>query len=382
MARDADGMEAKDPAATATTQIESPSTGELPYMLLDNLGSGLLAVGNDGEILFMNRVAEEIFDLDLVDVRGRRLGSVIDMEDGEWLTPTDDDRLGDPRRLRETALKVGDKEVVIESAARELKDRRGRTLGVAVTFLDVSDIAEEEEFRRTAERLAHLGEMSAVVAHEIRNPLTGIRTTIQFLGTKLKPGDTMQRSLEDVISELDRVEQIITDLLVLARPPRGARQLMDINVIIEKCLDSVGSQIEESGIAVKKELSPELPRVEVDEATTQQVFLNMLVNAIDAMEGDEEPMLRVASALRRYRVKRPMVEVTFSDTGCGIPPEAKDRIFDPFFTTKSMGTGLGLPLSLQIMKDHGGTIHVRNRPQGGTMFKLLFPVPAGVEVGH
>lgn len=373
-------MENKDTSTATTTQIEVPPIEDLTNLLLDNLGSGLLAVGNDGEILFLNRVAEEIFDLELSKVRGHPLDKVISADDMEWLKPVDDDRLADPRRHGETSLKVGSKEVVVEAVARELKDRRGRRHGVAVTFVDVSDTAEDEEFRRTAERLAHLGEMSAVVAHEIRNPLTGIRTTIQFLGSKLNPDDAMLRSLEDVISELDRVEQIITDLLVLARPPLGARIIMDINTVIEKGLDGVGGQIEESGINLKKELVADLPNVELDEGMTHQVCLNMLVNAIDAMEGADEPVLRVATALRRYRVKRPMVEVTFSDTGCGISPDVKDRIFDPFFTTKSMGTGLGLPLSLQIMKDHGGTIHVRNRPQGGTIFKLMFPLPENAEV--
>lgn len=353
----------------------SPIPADLERLLLDNLESGLLAIDDDGRVLALNRVAEEVFDLRNAEVIGRPLSAVAPSSDREWLRPVSDDRLGDPHRLCETALKIGDKEVVIESVARRLSDRRGRNIGVLVSFRDISDIAEEEEFTRTAERLAHLGELSAVVAHEIRNPLTGIRTTIQFLASKLDTSDPMQGSLSDVISELDRVETIITDLLVLARPQRGARGVVSINTVIEKSLDGVAGQIDESGITLRKELADELPAVEIDEGTVQQVFLNMLVNAIDAMEDSEEPLLRVSSALRRYRVKRPTVEVSFSDTGSGIASDVKDRIFDPFFTTKAMGTGLGLPLSLQIMKDHGGTIHVRNRPQGGTIFKLQFPVP-------
>jgi signal transduction histidine kinase len=162
---------------------------------------------------------------------------------------------------------------------------------------------------------------------------------------------------------------------VLGRPPRGERVPTDINALLEKGLDRILASIEDAGFTVKRELSTDLPLVEVDEATVLQVFSNMLSNAVEAMQGTEEPTLKVSSALRRYRVKRPTVEVSFADTGCGIPPDVKDRIFDPFFTMKTMGTGLGLPLSLQIMKDHGGTIHVRNRQQGGTIFKLQFPVP-------
>jgi signal transduction histidine kinase len=140
-------------------------------------------------------------------------------------------------------------------------------------------------------------------------------------------------------------------------------------------VDSLASHVEEAGVNLRLDLDTGLPVVEADETTVMQVILNLLMNAIDAMDEAEESTLRVATALRRYRVKRPTVEVSFYDSGSGITPEVKDRIFDPFFTTKTMGTGLGLPLSLQIMKDHGGTIHVRNRPQGGTIFKLQFPVP-------
>lgn len=371
-------MEQKD-TAQAVVAAPEVSPEELPRLLLDELDSGLLALSTDGRILYLNRVARDAFDLKSNDIEGKPLHDVVASDDDEWLRPVTDDRLGDPRRHSETALKVGDKEIVIESVARQLSDRRGREIGVVVTFTDISDIAEDEEFRRTAERLAHLGELSAVVAHEIRNPLTGIRTTIQFLESKLASDDAMRPSLGEVVSELDRIETIITDLLVLARPSRGDRGLLDINTLIEKSIDGVGGQVEESAISLRRDFASDLPKVEVDQGTVQQVFLNMLVNAIDAMEGVEEPVLKVSTALRRYRVKRPTVEVSFSDTGTGISPDAKDRIFDPFFTTKTMGTGLGLPLSLQIMKDHGGTIHVRNRPQGGTIFKLHFPVPEGFE---
>jgi PAS domain S-box-containing protein len=362
---------------TADVAVAAPEIGadELPRLLLDDLDTGLLAVGSRRQILYMNRVALEAFDRKLSDVLGKSLVDVVAFDDEEWLRPVSDDRLGDPRRHSETSLKVGEKEIVIESVARRLRDRRGREHGVVVSFTDISDIAEDEEFRRTAERLAHLGELSAVVAHEIRNPLTGIRTTIQFLESKLPRDDAMRPSLGEVVSELDRIETIITDLLVLARPSRGDRELTSINTLIEKSIDAVGAQLVESQIALRREFASDLPKVEVDHGTVQQVFLNMLVNAIDAMQGVEEPHLKVSTALRRYRVKRPTVEVSFSDTGTGIAPDVKDRIFDPFFTTKTMGTGLGLPLSLQIMKDHGGTIHVRNRPQGGTIFKLHFPVP-------
>jgi PAS domain S-box-containing protein len=171
------------------------NTDLLPALLLDNLATGLIAIGSEGEVLYLNRVALDVFDLKLYAVQGGAVADLFITDDPDWLVPVADDRVGDPRSHREVTLRVGDKEVVIESSARTFSDRRGRVNGVLVMFTDISDSAEDEEFRRTAERLAHLGELSAVVAHEIRNPLTGIRTTIQFLEKKLDAEHEMRGSI-------------------------------------------------------------------------------------------------------------------------------------------------------------------------------------------
>jgi len=133
-------------------------------------------------------------------------------------------------------------------------------------------------------------------------------------------------------------------------------------------------QVVDAHVALSKEYTEDLPLVYADPDLSQQVFLNLCLNALQAMpEGGE---LKVTTQVRRYRTRRSMVDVSFADTGVGIPRELMDKIFDPFFTTRSTGTGLGLPISVQIVREVGGVITAKNHPAGGAVFRVSYPVPA------
>jgi len=233
---------------------------------------------------------------------------------------------------------------------------------------------EDGEFQKKIDRLVSLGELSAYVAHEIRNPLTGIRTTVQFVGSKFKPADPRREDLQDVIKELDRIEQIITGLLMFARPPAASLQPCDVHQVLDKTLDMIDLQLRDALVELSKSYTEDLPLVYADPGLTQQVFLNLCLNATQAMP--EGGQLRIATGVRRYRTRRSMVDVSFSDSGVGIAKELMDKIFDPFFTTRSTGTGLGLPISVQIVREVGGVITAKNNPTGGATFRVSFPVPA------
>ena len=212
------------------------------------------------------------------------------------------------------------------------------------------------------------------MAHEIRNPLTGIRTTVQFVGSKFRPNDARREDLDDVIKELDRIEQIITGLLLFARPPAARSQPCDLHGVIDKTLDLLEAQLGEAQVRLTREYAEDVPEVVADPDLMQQVFLNLCLNAIQAMpEGGE---LSVTTAVRRYRTRRSMVDVSFHDTGVGIPRDLMEKIFDPFFTTRTMGTGLGLPISVQIVRDAGGLITAKNNSGGGATLRVSLPVPA------
>ncbi len=307
--------------------------------------------------------------VDRADVIGRPIADVFESETERWYLPERGARGAEARATREVRGTVAERELLMRYSAAGLGDSGA----VLIRVEDLVDADSEEEVFRNTERLISLGELSARVAHEIRNPLTGVRTTVQFVASKLRAGDSRRDDLQDVLKELDRIEQIITDLLLFARPQAARPAPTDLREITEKVLDNLASRLEDSGIEVEADLDEDLPAVVVDPDMVQQVVLNLAINAIQAMP--EGGTLRVGAGLRRTRYKKAYVDLVVADSGPGIPDEVKEKIFDPFFTTRSMGTGLGLSISLQIAREHGGNLTARNLAQGGASFKLSLPAP-------
>ncbi|MBD3161066.1 MAG: PAS domain-containing protein [Candidatus Eisenbacteria bacterium] len=339
-------------------------------MLLDALDSGIVAVDTAGKILFLNRRAQELFGLDPEEVRQRPVTEILQVRAPARGTSLWPPEIGESM-TREMVLSSGDRELTVEArwlpVVREEND-----LGGILAFEDITEAVGELEFQRRLDRFASIGNLSAVIAHEIRNPLTGVRTTIQFVGSKME--GELRTDLEDVIKELDRIEQFTTDLLQFARPKTLEKRPGDVNEVMEKVLDTLSAHFEHSEVQLKRDSQTELPRIPMDFDAMHQVLLNIIRNALEAMP--DGGTLKVTTSSRRYR-SRTAVEIAVSDTGSGIEEEMLDRIFDPFFTTKPSGTGLGLSISLQLVQEHGGRINVRNRSQGGVTFRLSFPVPIG-----
>jgi signal transduction histidine kinase len=237
--------------------------------------------------------------------------------------------------------------------------------------------SERERLREETvrlDRLASLGKLSAGIAHEVRNPLTGIRTTVQFVASKFKPRDPRREDLDDVIQELDRIEQIITGLLLFARPPQARPQPCDLHNVLARTLDLLEAQLGDAQVTVTRDYSEELPLVYADPDLMQQVFLNLCLNAVQAMP--EGGSLTISTGVRKFRTRRSLVDVSIRDTGVGIPRDLMEKIFDPFFTTRSMGTGLGLPISVQIVREGGGVVTAKNNPGGGATLRVSLPLPA------
>ncbi len=349
---------------------------DLAQLLLNSLDFGLLALAQDNRILFVNKKALEILNTTSEALVGGAAGEIFASRTPGFSFWSTDQVDSDEASTREVMLEFNGKEYLLE--LRWLPAEAGSRVASIISFEDVTETVGEAEFQRRVDRFASVGDLSAVIAHEIRNPLTGIRTTIQYAGSKLPASSALRTDLSDAIKELDRIEQFTTDLLQFARPKSFQKDEEDLNPILESVLDNLELQFAEAGITVKRDLTPNLPKIPVDRDAIKQVFLNIMLNAIESMNAGG--VFRVSSSSRRYR-SRLAVEVAFSDTGCGIPEEVIDKIFDPFFTTKTAGTGLGLSISLQILREHGGRITVRNRSQGGVTFRLSFPVKAPHEAG-
>ncbi len=352
------------------TKLDEAEAQGVLQGILRSLPIGVFAVDDGGRVIYCNARCEEILNTPAGKMVGKDYREVVKTADDRWISTDPIDALGAPDANREIEAEAGGEELELLTTPVPLKSSSGARLGTLVLIEDASEVEIDEDARRT-DRLVSLGELSACVAHEIRNPLTGIRTTVQFIGSKFSQEDARRQDIDDIIRELDRIEQIITDLLLFARPPIGKPAAIDANKVVCEALDSVSLQLESASIVSEKKPAPDLPAISFDPDLLYQVFLNILLNAVEAMP--EGGRLRVRTSSRRTRSRKTTVHISFTDSGSGIDPEHKEKIFTPFFTTRPKGTGLGLPISLQIVKAHRGTITAKNNPRAGATFRVSVP---------
>ncbi|ABQ27548.1 cache domain-containing protein [Geotalea uraniireducens] len=220
-----------------------------------------------------------------------------------------------------------------------------------------------------AEKLAAIGELAAGVAHEINNPMAIIRGNTELLQMSIPPEADNREEVDTIFQQMGRVERIVANLLKFARQEQKNLGTVFINRLLREILSQVGHQVPLSGINIREEYAPDIPEIEGDSDQVRQVFINLVINAVQAMPGGGD--LTITTGIDSEAGK---CEITVTDTGNGIALENLEQIFNPFFTTKAGGTGLGLSVSYGIIRDHGGRIEVRSEPEKGSMFRVVLPV--------
>jgi len=222
-----------------------------------------------------------------------------------------------------------------------------------------------------SERLATLGQLAAGVAHEINNPLGAVLMYTHLVLENLEAKDPLRKNLEKAVTEASRCKDIVKGLLDFARQTEPKVEESNVNDTLERTLALVENQALFQNVKITKVICPSLPKVLIDVGQMQQVFANIILNAAEAVEGKGE-----LTVTTRMTPDNEYIEIEFTDTGCGIPPEDIDKVFDPFFTTKEVGhgTGLGLAISHGIIARHKGTIEVKSEPNKGTNFIIRLPL--------
>lgn len=218
-----------------------------------------------------------------------------------------------------------------------------------------------------AERMASVGELAASIAHEIRNPVAGISSAVQVLSAELPPGDEREAIFEEIIRQTQRVNRAVTDLLSYARPSTPELLPGSVNDPTRRALTLLEAQRRGAGVELSLELEPNIPPALLDAQQIQQVFVNLMMNALQAMP--EGGTLTISSAVQDENI---VVEI--ADSGPGIPKEIMQDIFKPFFTTKHQGTGLGLSICRSIVENHCGTIGVQSERGSGARFRITLPI--------
>lgn len=336
--------------------------------VIENLPLGVVAIDTRGRVLAWNRSAETIVGIDRDRVRSEPLPRLLperswhevlvrSLEMGETTVGAEHD-----------IVHPDGSSIPVEVSTAPLRDAEGRIRGAVATLLDVSSLKEMEDRIRQLDRLAALGRFASSVAHELRNPLTGIATGVQYLSRGFPEGDERHESVTFILREVVRLNTIIQDLFTATKPrailPRPTR----ITDVVEWALRGLSPAIEASGVTIERRGADTWPTVTADADQLQQVLLNLIQNAVQASARGG------VVAIRAFRQPgdRPSIVIQVEDAGHGIPSDLLPRIFEPFFTTRPKGTGLGLFVAHGIVQRHGGTLEVES-DAAGTRFRVVLP---------
>jgi two-component system, NtrC family, sensor kinase len=334
--------------------------------IVESLNIGVLAVDLEGIVESWNTRMEQLFGVARQDAVGRQLRSLLPEE-----LATEVAARGEQEQVTgiyKQRLHHQGKALTLNISITPLVSKAGERIGRLLLFDDVTQRERMEEQMSQTEKLTSLGLLAAGVAHEVNTPLAVISNYIQMLAKQMPDGDPRQGIIEKIVKQTFRASEIVNNLLNFSRTGAAEAADIDVNRVVEETLSLVSHPLKTSQIQVVKHLSESLPAVRGSANKLQQVFLNLFLNARDAMPGGG--MLEIRTGAHNGGV-----EIEVVDTGAGIPREHINRIFDPFFTTKpnGRGTGLGLSVSYGIIKEHSGKIDVRSTPGKGTSFHVEFP---------
>jgi signal transduction histidine kinase len=428
----AEVLEARNEARKLLRQVLEDQ--RLKELILESIPSGLITTDRQGYITTFNRAATTILGYLPSEAIGQPLYTLLDYLSSHIAgkdtaieaasTPSwPHDRAlqtwctGARQSGTITALDSNQREIMLDVDVLPLRDALGEQIGTLVTFADVTSVHRLEEEKRRLDRLATLGEMAANVAHEVRNPLASIKTSMQMLMEDLvgsEPASPIhatiyaagqnegaQESIAVVLKEVERLDTIVRELLLFARPHRLHRVKCHLPELSDHILQLIQAQCVEANVFIHRDYH-KVPPIWIDVAQMEQVLLNLYINALQAMPDggmltvtcqvlsseesniqdrasptpeENTSMLSVPNyqALHESSVQS-WLKLSASDTGVGIPPDQLERIFQPFFTTKAHGIGLGLAITRRLVEDHGGYIQVEGRLGHGATLSIHLPL--------
>jgi signal transduction histidine kinase len=347
--------------------------------IVNGMRNGVLAITRDARLALINDEAYRIFGVTSQpnDV-GQPVAHVLrDHPDVVRVLTGAFDLHHLPNRV-EMRLKPSNKVIGYTLAFVRADD--GTVIGAAMFFKDLTRVEQLEERERLRDRLAAVGEMAAVIAHEVKNPLAGIEVMAGLLRRKIPDAPDAQMVLTDIISEAKMANAIVQEVLDFVRPIRLQVEHTGIANAVQGAIQLADSKGKRGNVEVSVAIPDGLPHINADEHQITQVFTNLLMNAYEAMGGTG----RVIVSAEMMRLEdggdgREAVLIEVADNGPGIPPDEADKVFDPFFTTKAQGSGLGLAIVRKIVDAHDGRIDLRTTPGQGTTIRVTLPVTGGNE---
>lgn len=354
--------------------------------IIQSMGSGLITIDLERKITSFNNSAEDVLGYSAQQVIGQPFDKVFSKKDCErLLSNVEDPGQGLLNREMQLTTKEG-RPIYVGFTVTPRFDVQGKWVGTIVSFKDISQIKQMQVEVQRMDRLASMGVLASGIAHEIRNPLAGIKTIAQTLEEEIELEDPRREYISRIVRQVNRMDDLLKTIFSYAKPREPRRKYHRFQEIIQEVVALLENRMRDQSVRFEEAYHPELPLLYVDFHQIQQVFVNLFLNALDAMpEGgilklDALPKITTLSHVDRRGRSFPVqaksalyAEINLSDTGSGIKPEQVASIFNPFFTTKPQGSGLGLSIVYRIVSEHKGEIQVESAYKTGTTFKLLLP---------
>jgi len=353
--------------------------------ILQNMGNGLLTVDRELTVTTLNQAAVALLNCSMAEWMGKSLSSV--PQSCAPLRQIIEGTLQDekPYPYQEISIATDGVTIPLRVSTTLLRDEEDGVSGVICILEDLREIKAMEAEQRRLDRLAMSGEMAASVAHEIRNPLVTLSLGFQYLQKSLGPDSQHQEAIQRLERQVDRLAQIVNEFLAFSRPPKLNPVLCDVTEVLDRAMEISEQYLADKGIEVYREYDPHAGTLYLDTEHMERVFVNLIMNAMDAMASGGELHLRVRMvpagewwaehppAQQTMPLAQEVVVIEVKDTGEGISPEIMERIFEPFFTVKAKGTGLGLAIVQRIVEEHGGQVSVQSEIGKGTTFTISLP---------
>ena len=345
--------------------------------ILDNLSSGFLITDARGVVIAMNKAACGILNLVEENVAGLHVDGIMIQESGAECPVTTALRLKKDFTSYEFYAQVGENESkLLGLTTNRIRDAHDHVTGLIASFTDLTEMARMRKELQKQDRMAVIGELSAGLAHEIRNPVASIRGSMDELQRNINTPSLVERLAAIAVRESDHLNEIVTGFLDFARDPGRRYALLDVQEVAREVEELLGSKYGgEAGCVVELYETPEPCMIMGDKTQIWQVFMNLGQNAVEAMEG--KGCLRIIVSQNENRGP---VEIRFDDEGPGIAPDKVARIFEPFYTEKARGVGMGLAVCMRIITAHDGTIQAASRSGGGT--SIIVRLPRALESAH
>ena len=342
------------------------------HSIIQNYSDAVIALDNDYKIFFWNKGAERIFGYTLDEMLGKTVDPIVPSElkekgELQWLFE-ETLRKGYIENYETERITKDGRRIIVNLSRSLIKDENGEILGSIAIVKDVTKVKELEKQIQHSDKLALIGQIAAGIAHEIGTPLNVISGNAEYIMMEMGENNPYKEELETIISQAERIANLIKQLLEFARPKKPNYTKINVNHEISHVVELLKHQFEKSNIKLNLKFSENIPDIYADCSQIHQVFLNIIMNAIQAI--NQNGLIEIETFLRDG-----YVNIKFKDNGIGILPEHIDKIFEPFFTTKEAGkgTGLGLAVSKRIIDEHNGKVEVESTPGKGTIFTVKFP---------